>query len=308
MPELVDMDEARASIFAYVKKRGALAVGVADVDLLERIAPAGHGPRDLMPRVKSVISFGVGGGTQGSWASSAKALSFTGDTEKRGYKIAFGLSYFIESVYGYRAIYCPPDMDAEQGARVPLQSLKLHAELAGIGARSMAGDILLHPEFGMMYYASVFTEMPLAPDRPMAENPCPAPSCIAMYRQTKQTPCMKFCPVACLSGAIDDDGNIAEMNYEMHKCAEMSQQYETVPNIIADAVAAENPIDRDEVLFGAENQVIWYKMAIGEGELLSQCFECMRVCPIATDAPLADPIRRGAALRAATVGGKKAAE
>ena len=108
---------------------------------------------------------------------------------------------------------------------------------------------------------------------------------------------MKFCPVECLSGDIDAAGNIAEMNFEMHKCAEMSQQYEVVPNIISDAIMADNPTTRDEVLFGAENQVVWYKMAIGEGELLAQCFECMRVCPIATQAPLADPIRRASAAR-----------
>ncbi len=108
---------------------------------------------------------------------------------------------------------------------------------------------------------------------------------------------MKFCPVSCLRGKIDDDGRIQEMHFDMHKCAEMSQQYEAVPNILAEAIMAEDPLERDEILFGAENQVIWYKMAIGEGELLAQCFECMRVCPIATQAPLADPIRRGEAAR-----------
>ena len=95
-------------------------------------------------------------------------------------------------------------MDPEKGARVPMQSLKLHAEVAGIGARSMAGDILLHPEFGMMYYASVFTELEMPPDQPMAENPCPHPSCVTLYRRTGQTPCQKFCPVECLSGSIDE--------------------------------------------------------------------------------------------------------
>lgn len=285
--------EAKQKLIAYCKKRGALAVGVADVDVLERIAPPGHGPRALMPRAKSVISIGVGGSTQGAWFSSAKTMSFIGDTEKRGYKVAFGLAYYIETLFGYRSIFCPPDMDPEQGARVPLQSMKLHAEVAGIGTRSLAGDILLHPDYGFMYYASVFTEMPLPFDQPMAENPCPAPSCVAMYRQIGQTPCMKFCPVSCLSGSIDEAGNIEEMNFDMHLCAEMSQQYEVVPNILAEAITADQPATRDEILFGAENQVIWYKMAIGEGELLSQCYECMRVCPIATKAPLADPIRRG---------------
>ena len=66
---------------------------------------------------------------------------------------------------------------------MPLQSLKLHAELAGLGARSLAGDILLHPEFGYMYFASVFTELELPPDAPMAEEPlsltCRASSCSA---------------------------------------------------------------------------------------------------------------------------------
>jgi len=302
---MIDFDAAKQDIFAYAKRKGALAIGVADVETLEAIAPQGHGPRALMPGVKSVIALGVGGGTQGAWASSAKTLSFVGDTEKRAYKIAFGLAYFIEAKFGYRAIYCPPDMDPEQGARIPLQSLKLHAEVAGIGARSMAGDILLHPDFGMMYLGSVFTEMPLAPDRPMADNPCPAPSCVDMFHKTGQTPCMKFCPVACLSGAIDETGAQAEMRYDMYRCAEMSQQYETVPNIIADALAAEDPDARDEILFGAENQVIWYKMAIGEGELLSQCYECMRVCPIATRAPLADPLRRARAARNATTNQEK---
>ncbi len=218
---------------------------------------------------------------------------FIGDTEKRGYKVAFGLAYYIETLFGYRSIFCPPDIDPEQGARVPLQSMKLHAEVAGIGARSLAGDILLHPDYGFMYYASVFTEMPLPLDEPMAENPCPAPSCVQMYRQIGQTPCMKFCPVSCLSGTIDDQDEIGEMNFDMHLCAEMSQQYEVVPNILAEAIEADSPASRDDILYGAENQVIWYKMAIGEGELLSQCYECMRVCPVATKAPQADPIRRG---------------
>ncbi len=296
--ETPDLSDAKEKIVAYCKKRGALAVGVADVAALERIAPQGFGPKSMMPRVKSVISLGVGGATQGAWHATAKTMSFIADTETRAYKIAYGLSFYIETVFGARSIFCPPDMDPERGARMPLQSLKLHAELAGIGARSMAGDILLHPDFGMMYYASVFTELALEPDGPMAENPCPAPSCVKLYRESGLTPCQKYCPVSCLSGSLDEDGKQQDMRFDMHKCAEMSQQYEAVPNIIADALAAENPADRDEVLFGAENQVIWYKMAIGEGELLAQCYECMRVCPIATQAPLADPIRRGAAARA----------
>ncbi len=186
----IDGAAAKEAVLEYCKRKGALAAGVADVEALERIAPPGHRPTDIMPRVKSVISIGVGGQTQGAWTVPAKAMGYFGSTESRAYGIAYGLAFFLESRFGARSVYCPPDMDPEAGPRVPLQSLKLHAELAGIGARSFAGDILLHPDFGFMYYASVFTELELPPDQPMGENPCPAPSCVDMHRKTGQTPCM----------------------------------------------------------------------------------------------------------------------
>ena len=198
----------------------------------------------------------------------------------------------IESAFKARSIYCPPDLDNEEGPRVPLQSLKLHAELAGLGARSLAGDILLHPDFGYMYFASVFTELALAPDKPLETNPCPAPSCVSLYRQTGQTPCMKICPAQCLSGKIDDDGAQSEMIYEMSKCAELSEQYEAIPKVMNDAIAAEDAGGREDVLYDLDSTMLWYKMSVGSGGLLAQCFECMRVCPIATQAPAADPIRR----------------
>ena len=291
----IDPIEAKEAILGYCKKKGALVAGVADLEALERIAPAGHRPSDLMPRVKSVIALGVGGQTQGAWTLPAKAMAFFGSTEGRAYTITYGLAFMIERKYLARSIYCPPDIDPELGSRVPLQSIKLHAELAGLGARSLAGDILLHPEYGYMYFASVFTELDLPPDKPMAENPCPAPSCTDMYRKTGQTPCMKFCPVQCLSGSIDEDGRQAEMHYDMAACAEMTQQYETLATVMAGAMNAETPEEREVMLHRPENKTLWYKMSVGSGGLLAQCFECMRVCPIATRAPLADPILRAQA-------------
>jgi hypothetical protein len=287
-----DPQAAKQAILDYALRKGALAAGVADLEAIERIAPPGHRPSDIMPRVRSVISLGVGGQTQGAWTVPAKAMGYFGSTEGRAYTVAYGLSFMIESRFRSRAIYCPPDLDNEAGPRVPLQSLKLHAELAGIGARSLAGDILLHPEFGYMYFASVFTELELPPDEPMAQNPCPAPSCVSLYRKTGQTPCMRFCPVQCLSGVIDEQGQQAEMHYDMAACAEMSQQYEGVPALIAEAVKATEPGAQEDALFDPENKMLWYKMSVGSGGLLAQCFECMRVCPIAINSPGADPIKR----------------
>ena len=288
----VEAERAKEEILAYCLRKGALAAGVADIDVVERIAPEGHRPSDLWPRARSIIALGVGGQTQGAWSVPAKALGYFGSTETRAYTVAYGCAFFIENAYGKRAIYCPPDMDPEAGPRTPFQSLKLHAEVAGIGARSLAGDILLHPEFGYMYFASVFTELELPPDRPMEENPCPAPSCVELFRKVGQTPCMKFCPVQCLSGDIDEEGRQREMRYDMAACADMTQQYEAVPDVLSEMLRADDEAEREDLMYGPDNKILWYKMSVGSGGLLAQCFECMRVCPIATRAPLADPIRR----------------
>ena len=288
----VEAERAKEEILAYCLRKGALAAGVADIDVVERIAPEGHRPSDLWPRARSIIALGVGGQTQGAWSVPAKALGYFGSTETRAYTVAYGCAFFIENAYGKRAIYCPPDMDPEAGPRTPFQSLKLHAEVAGIGARSLAGDILLHPEFGYMYFASVFTELELPPDRPMEENPCPAPSCVELFRKVGQTPCMKFCPVQCLSGDIDEEGRQREMRYDMAACADMTQQYEAVPDVFSEMFRADDEAEREDLMYGPDNKILWYKMSVGSGGLLAQCFECMRVCPIATRAPLADPIRR----------------
>ena len=305
MDREIDTADAKQRVFEYVKRKGALAVGVADLEAVELIAPKGHRPSDLMPRVKSVIALGVGGQTKGAWGVTAKAMTFFGSTEGMAYKIAYGLAFFIEHTFAKPSVYTPPDLDPELGARYPLQSLKLHAEVAGIGARSLAGDILLHPEFGYMYFASVFTELELEPDKPMETNPCPAPSCAKMYHQPGRTPCMKFCPAQCLSGEVDADGNQAAMRYDMAACAELTQQYEAVPKAFVASMEADNPADSDDALFGAAHKALWYKMSVGSGGLLAQCFECMRVCPIATQSELADPIKRGEARRAAAEGKDK---
>lgn len=296
----IDPAEAKKTVLDYCKRKGALVAGVADLEAVERICPPGYRPTDIMPRVKSVISLGVGGQTQGAWSVPAKALGYFGSTETRAYTISYGLAFMIEAKFGMRSIYCPPDMDPDAGPRVPLQSLKVHAEIAGIGARSLAGDILLHPEFGYMYFASVFTELELEPDEPMKENPCPAPSCVSMYKSIGRTPCMKFCPVQCLDGEVDvETGEQKVMRYDMAACAEMTQQYETVPSAIMNAINADSAAEREDALFDPDNKMLWYKMSVGSGGLLAQCFECMRVCPIATKAPMADPILRYEAKEAA---------
>jgi hypothetical protein len=107
---------------------------------------------------------------------------------------------------------------------------------------------------------------------------------------------MKFCPAQCLDGEIDADGKQLTMRYDMYKCADFSEQYDALPQIIEAAIAAhEEPGGPAATLYDPDASMLWYKMSVGSGGLLAQCFECMRVCPLATQAPLADPIRRSAA-------------
>jgi epoxyqueuosine reductase QueG len=287
-----DAETTKQALKTYAMKRGAAAFGIADAGLVGSYAPQGHRPVDLLPNVASVISIGVTGPTQGTWRAPAKVMTSVGANVGRIYRVAVGLSFHIEQHYGYRSIYCPPHVDPEFGARLPLQSLKLHAELAGTGARSLAGDILLHPDYGMLYYGSIFTEMPLPPDSPMARNPCPAPSCLKMYQDVGQTPCQKFCPVQCLSATLDDDGGVEESTFDMYRCAELCQQYENMPTMVEQAIGADERLEREEILYGAEAQSFFYKATAGV-DTNAQCFECMRVCPIATQSPMSDPVRRG---------------
>jgi hypothetical protein len=93
---------------------------------------------------------------------------------------------------------------------------------------------------------------------------------------------MKFCPAQCLSGEIDAAGKQVSMHYDMAACAELTQQFETVPQLLRDAIATDDPEEREALLLGERNKVLWYRMTVGNGGLFAQCFECMRVCPIAT--------------------------
>ena len=57
-----------------------------------------------------------------------------------------------------------------------------------------------------------------------------------MYRATGRTPCTKFCPAQCRVGEIDAAGRQKIMRCDMARCAEITQEYEAVPKILAEAV------------------------------------------------------------------------
>ena len=74
-----------------------------------------------------------------------------------------------------------------------------------------------------------------------------------------------------------------------------------MPTIMEKAITAQDPLDREEVLYGAESQSFFYKATAGV-DTNAQCFECMRVCPIATQGTMVDPIKRAKTLRELAAG------
>ena len=53
---ITDPAAIKAKIFEYCRRKGALAVGVADLASIDLVAPPGHRPSDILPKVRSVIS------------------------------------------------------------------------------------------------------------------------------------------------------------------------------------------------------------------------------------------------------------
>ena len=97
-------------------RKGVLAFGVVDVDLVEK-TPPGYGPRDIFPRAKSVISIGVGGGTKAP-GQLTLGLVYIGDRPQLGRPMAslFSLKkyrnerYFVLQTWTLKK---RPDADAK---------------------------------------------------------------------------------------------------------------------------------------------------------------------------------------------------
>ena len=90
---------------------GAKVVGIAAVKAINRFAPAGHRPDDMLPKAKSVIVIGEPGPTAGAWkAASQRVLGNIGYSRGQLPALARRLAHFIENSLGYYAIPIPSEM------------------------------------------------------------------------------------------------------------------------------------------------------------------------------------------------------
>lgn len=273
-------DSPENDLKSFALKRGAVVVGIADVETINQSAPEGHQPSDLMKDARNVIVIGTEPLLASAWRTpNPRMMGVVGSFKLKKLKqVGISLSEYIEAQYKYYAIdYNTYTM--ETGSWDPALSIKLCAELAGLGTRALAGGMILNPEWGFLYYSVVITSMALKADGPMIEPVCPAPSCIGMWREKGTVPCLNTCPM-CLSGAIDDEGRIEYWKYDRLRCSTRAD-YTRVgfQKVLSNAIEEPDADKRKMILLGRDTTR--YLAAIGYStEIAGECFECIRVCPV----------------------------
>jgi hypothetical protein len=281
MEECFDMESTHADAARQIKEKGlameARAVGIASVEAINRFAPPGHRPDDMLEGARSVVVLAGNEPTAGAWkAGTNRVLGSIGYNRSHLGSAARRLAYTIEDRFGYYAIPVP---SGNWIGHYPYMSLKLCAEMAGLGSRSMAAGILLNPRFGLLYFNGVITTMPLPPDGPLEEPVCPHESCVRLFEKQGTTFCLSSCP-DCLSGEIKD-GKIHWMEYRQDLCYTRAQTtaMDVFQKLLLEASNEPDAGRRKAILFGSHFTRAVRSIAYAS-ELSAQCFNCLRRCPV----------------------------
>ncbi len=259
---------------------GATVIGVASAAAFNEYVPVGHRPEDFVPDAKCVLVAGTPGPSNAAWQSPNRRLMEITGYDFRENVASLVMAEHIESRYGHQAIQAP---SLPTSGQQPPMSMMLAAGLAGLGTRSIAANIILNPDYGLLYYAAVITTLPLIPDHQLEDNVCPARSCVTMSEVEGKTPCMAVCPAdegGCIDATIED-GRITSSYYDRERCSTRAmnfgirghiKQVELLTNL--DDIEA-----RKKILYSDD----FRRNLAGIGrfkESVAQCFECMRVCPV----------------------------
>jgi epoxyqueuosine reductase QueG len=254
---------------------GADAVGIAAVSDFYKECPEGYRPDDLLRGAKSVIVVGKRRYGNGQWmAPNTDLIHRARAGQNKRDTIAATFTSLFEREYGHAALFINPGM--YDTGFVPVLSLKVCAELAGLGTRSMAGGIILNKEHGLMGFAATITTMELAPDGPMETPVCPDRACIAMYAEDGTTPCIRSC--GAIEGKIEET-RLTEVTFYRQLCATRSN---TTMNtvylrLLPEIVEEQDPERRKHLAIGQARKYI--EDPPGRG-IWGRCIECMRVCPV----------------------------
>lgn len=274
----MDITAVEKDVKEFAYRLGATLVGFASVRDINKHAPPGYRPTDYLEGAKSVVVVAAGGPTAGTWKShNPRALEMAGYSRTVPPSICFRLSHYIEDKYRHYAILVPP---GRATGHIPAaMSLKLLAEMAGLGTRTMAAQIIMNEKYGLLYFGGTITTLPLRPTGPLKESLCPHRLCINMWKKQKTTPCLKACP-HCLSGELEV-GKIKWAEYNQLKCYSRAQTtgVDFFLKMLTELMEEKDPQQRRFMAYGPHFYRTMMAVSTGEG-LVAQCFECTRVCPI----------------------------
>lgn len=259
----------------FATQRGAELVGIASVADINKYAPEGHRPDDILIGAKSVVVIAGNPLLRGAWRShNHRTIPANFDFSRVRAGIAVAIAKFIESKYGY---YSLADVPPTIGLNTSL-SFKLCAEMAGLGTRSMAGGIILNRQLGIINLAVCVTTMPLKADGPLPELVCPDPSCVKLWARQGTTPCLEACP-ECLSGELEAE-KIKWMRFDRRICSTRAQNMGPVSyeRLLMEAANEPDPEIRRSMLLGSFSRSTL--QAVTYAAVVAQCFECLRNCPI----------------------------
>src|SRR5437879_11440096 len=144
-------------------KAGARVVGIAAIEAFREKVPEGCRPEDSLPGARSVVVAGGDGPTAGAWRSpDHRVMEITGYDLRENVAV-HAMCDFIEGTLAHHAIQAP---SLPVHGHEPPMSMMHAAELAGLGHRSLSVHLILHPEYGPLYYSALITTLPPAPAQP----------------------------------------------------------------------------------------------------------------------------------------------
>ena len=274
-------DDLTSTIKSLALKAGGDVVGVAPVARWDEFVPEGYRPYDILPGAKSVVVVGTRGPTMGAWKCPDARLMEVNGYDFANDRAIHVVANHIETETGLYAMQAPT---LPVAGHQPLMSMMLAAVLAGLGTRSFAANIILNPKYGLLYYSAAITTAELMPDGMLEQQVCPAPMCVATYRNIGKTPCMAACPAdegGCLDGSIDGDGRIEEVYYDRERCSTRSMNFgiNSFQKALAEIIEEQDSERRSAMI----NSDFFTRSCTSMGhfkESVAQCFECTRVCPI----------------------------
>jgi len=173
----------------------------------------------------------------------------------------YRMARFLDREFGARGMTVPVSyplpMESDTQGAVADVSMRHAAVAAGLAAFGR-NNLALHPRMGSrVIFTAVLTDLDLASDPPLEENPCDE--------------CM-ICVESCPGGALDEEGRT-----DVIKCLKACQPYGIGGNIRFWMKFAESGVEERKKMLAADGYWKLYQAASIGFQYF--CFNCIKECP-----------------------------